>query len=258
MGDLYAAARTVDTDNEAQDTQKVSMQNRGMPSGIFSPEEAMTEPQFKEAERVMKERYLDKTKRREPWIVSRKMNWTETSLTPVEMDYIASRLQNLRSIASVFGLDPWWVGDREHSTYNNVQEARKALYIDVIIPLLDDIAATMNLQIAPLYEEGITITYDTSNVEALREDYGKKVDQAVKLFSMGVPVSQANEILELGLTEFTGWDNSYLPFNVMPLGGSAPEKMMTKALNLNTEEQKVNPLEENRPAPDGMVGGCLP
>ncbi|GAH79772.1 unnamed protein product, partial [marine sediment metagenome] len=35
IGPLIAAARTVDTDNEAQDTQKVSMQNRATPDGVF-------------------------------------------------------------------------------------------------------------------------------------------------------------------------------------------------------------------------------
>ena len=43
--------------------------------------------------------------------------------------------------------------DRYHSTYNNVVEARKGLYEDVGIPMLDDIKATLNLKVAPLYGE---------------------------------------------------------------------------------------------------------
>ncbi len=243
IGDLQAAARTVDCDNEAMDTQKVSMQNRGTPDGVFVNESITNKDQFDEALRQVKEQYLPKDNRRAPWVIGGNTKWYQMSLTPVEMDYIKSRLSNKRDIAAAFGLDPWWVGDREHSTYNNVGEARKALYEDVGIPLLDDIKSTLNLKVAPLYQEDITITYDLSNVKALRDDYGQKVDQGNKLWSMGVPFSQINKKLGLGFEEYPGWNVGYLPFSVAPVGysGSAPDSTQ-KTIHrktLATEEQKV-------------------
>ncbi len=243
IGDLQAAARTVDTDNEMQDTQKVSMQNRGTPDGVFVSDVAMTTEQWEEAQRQVKEKYTNKKSRREPWILGAGYKWYQMSLTPVEMDYIESRLRNLDDIATAFGLDPWWLGDRRASTYNNLIEAKKALYELVAIPLLDDIKATLNLKLAPLYGDGITITYDLSGVTALREDFGQKVTQAKTLFDMGVPISQSNDVLKLGLQEFPGWENSYLPFSLAPVGYSAPAEDIekthgTKMLNM-TDEQKA-------------------
>ena len=237
---LMAAARTVDTDNEAQDTQKVSMQNRGTPDGVFEAE-AITTEQYDEADRRIKERYLTKEKRRLPWVVAG-AKWHQMSLTPIEMDYIKSRLHNKRDIAGAFGISPIFLGDLEQSTYDNMMQARKALYEDVVIPLLDDVKATLNLKIAPMYGD-IIIAYDTSKVAALREDYTKKVEQAKTLWGMGVPFDQINERLEMGFDEFIGWDRGYLPLTLLPTGASAPEAepkgMMTKALNLETEEQKT-------------------
>jgi HK97 family phage portal protein len=241
IGDLQAAARTVDTDNEMQDTQKVSMQNRGTPDGVFVSDVAMTTEQWEEGQRQVKEKYLSKKSRREPWILGAGYKWYQMSLTPVEMDFINSRLRNADDIATAFGLDPWWLGDRRQSTYNNLIEAKKALYELVTIPLLDDIKATLNLKIAPLYGDNITITYDLSAVTALREDFGQKVDQAGKMFAMGVPISQANQVLKLGLQEFPGWENSYLPFSLNPVGVAQPAEApikSTKMLNMN-EEQKA-------------------
>lgn len=241
MGDLMAAARTVDTDNEALDTQKISMQNRGITDGVFEAEK-LTPAQREESERVITERYLDKSKRRRPWIVAG-MKWTQMSMTPVEMDFIESRLQNKRDIAGIFGVDPWFLGDNEHSSYNNILEAKKALYEEAVIPLMDDIRAMLNLKVAPLYGNDITISYDTSKVIALREDYTKKAEQAKTFWGMGVPFSQINERLELGFEEFPGWENGYLPFTLAPVGSAPPEeeepKMMTKTLNLETEKQKA-------------------
>ncbi len=235
-GPLMAAARTVDTDNEAQDTQKVSMQNRGTPSGIFSIAEPMTDEQFEEARRRMKEQYLDKTRRREPWILDGGAKWQTTGMTPIEMDYIASRLRNLRDIATAFEMDPWWLGDREHSSYNNVSEARRSLYEDTALPLLDDVAATLNLRMAPLYGGDITIAYDASNIRALKSDMKDRIDSAHTLWTMGVPMEQINGQLGLGLTEYQGWENGYLPLNLestkaMP-GGYEVKSIIT-------EEQKA-------------------
>ncbi len=218
IGDLQASARTVDCDNEAQDTQKVSMQNRGTPDGVFVNESIASKEQWDEAVRQVKEQYLPKDNRRAPWVIGGSTKWYQMSLTPVEMDYILSRVQNLRAIATAFGLDPWWLGDREHSSYNNILEAKKALYETCAIPLLDDIKATLNLKIAPLYGENITITYDLSNVTALRDDFGQKVDQAQKLWQMGIPMKQINTLLKMGLEEFDGWERGYLPFSVAPVG----------------------------------------
>ena len=241
MGDLMAAARTVDTDNEAQDTQKITMQNRGTPDGVFEAEK-ITSEQREESERAIEERYLDKNKRRRPWIVAG-MKWQQMSLTPVEMDFMLSRLQNKRDVAAIFGIDSWFLGDNEHSSYNNILEAKKALYEEAVIPLLDDIKSTLNLKVAPFYGEDITISYDTSGVVALRADYTKKAEQAKTFWGMGIPFSQINERLELGFDEFPDWDRGYLPFNLSPTGSSAPAEepkgIMIKALNLQNEEQKT-------------------
>ncbi len=249
-GDLYwgtspliAAARTIDTDNEAQDTQKVSMQNRATPDGVFTHESVLSAEQFEEARRQIRENFLAKTKKREPWVLGAGAKWNQMSMTPVEMDFIASRIHNKRDIAGAFGISPIFLGDLEQSSYNNMMEARKALYEDVIIPLLDDAKSTLNLKIAPLYGN-ITISYDVSKVAALREDFTKKVEQAKNLWAMGVPFDQINERLEMGFDEFPGWDTGYLPMQLLPTGSPAREpeedaEKMFKALNLQTEEAKT-------------------
>jgi HK97 family phage portal protein len=249
---LMAAARTVDTDNEAQDTQKISMQNRGLVDGVFTHEAPLTQEQFEEARRQIREKFLDKSRRREPWVLGAGAKWNQMSLTPVEMDFIASRLANMRAIAAAFGLDPWWLGDKQASTFSNVAEARRALYEDVVIPLLDDVESTINLKISPMYGD-IKVTYNLSGIPAMREDFGKKVTQAKDLWNMGVPFEQINTRLEMGFEEFRGWESGYLPMNLLPTGAPRPEeepeaeeeetegegKKKFKSLNLESEEAKT-------------------
>ena len=222
MGPLMAAARTIDTDNEAQDTQKISMQNRATPDGVFTHESILTPEQFEEARRQIRENFLAKTKKREPWVLGAGAKWNQMAMTPVEMDFIASRLHSKRDIAGAFGISPIFLGDLEQSSYNNMAEARKALYEDVVIPMLDDVKATLNLKIAPMYGN-IIIAYDTSKVAALRADYTKKVEQAKALWGMGIPFDKINERLEMGFDEFPGWDVGYLPLTLLPTGSAPAE-----------------------------------
>ena len=252
IGPLMAAARTIDTDNEAQDTQKISMQNRGTPDGVFEAE-SMSSEQYEEAQKAIQERYLSKEKRRLPWVVAG-AKWHQMSLTPVEMDYIASRLQNKRDIAGAFGISPIFLGDLSQTTYSNMMEARKALYEDVVIPLLDDIKATLNLKIAPLYGD-IVIAYDVTGIPALRADYGKKVDQAKTLWAMGIPFDQINERLEMGFEQFPGWDRGYLPLTLLPTGASpaTPEEEVEKALK-SLEKLMPTTLDEAIPWLEEMRG----
>ncbi|MFA5991815.1 MAG: phage portal protein [Candidatus Doudnabacteria bacterium] len=237
IGPLQAAARTVDTDNEAQDTQKVTMQNRAMPSGVLIPDVTIPADKFEQVKEQFKDMYKGNSERRAPWLLNAGMKWQQMSLSAVEMDFIASRLQNKRDIAAAFGISPIFLGDLEQSSYNNMAEARKALYQDVVIPMLDDIQATLNMRIAPLYGD-ITIGYDLSGVAALRADFTAKVTQAQILWGMGVPFEQINNRLEMGFEKFEGWNRSYMPFSLMPVGKSMQLPVGRKSAGMS-EEQKT-------------------
>lgn len=55
----------------------------------------------------------------------------------------------------------------------------------------------------------------------------ERVDTALKLWGTGMPMESANEYLDLGMQEFEGWDQGYLPFNVAPVApvdATAPAK----------------------------------
>jgi len=232
MGAVEVAGRVIDTYNESVDTRKVTLQNRGAKTGIFKPKELMSPELADKTFQRIKELFYSKSKRGEPWLLPNDLDFIDTSTTPVELDYNQSELQLIMQIAAAIGIDPWWLGLRQHSSYNNVKEARKSLYEDAVIPILDDIKATLNLKVAPLYGD-IEITYDTSNVAALREDFGQKVTQAQTLWNMGVPFEQINDKLEMGFEEFDNWDVGYLPFSAQPV-----RVTREKSFKSLTEEQK--------------------
>lgn len=45
-----------------------------------------------------------------------------------------------------------------------------------------------------------------------------RVETGLRLWGAGMPMEKANEYLGLGMPEFAGWDQGYLPYSVVPIG----------------------------------------
>jgi HK97 family phage portal protein len=213
---LQAGARLVDSDIEAVKFQKVSLQNRAITDGIFSFEHPLTKQQWEEARTMVREQHQGMENARTPWVLGAGAQWTQMSLSPVEMDFLNSRKFNREEICSIFQVPPPIVGIMDTATYNNIETARKIFWQDTIIPLLEDIKDSFNLALTPEFGTGIELSYDVSNVQALQISNQEKITNAKSLFSMGVPFNMINQKLELGFDEIEGGDLGYLPSGLMP------------------------------------------
>jgi HK97 family phage portal protein len=210
---LGAAARSIDLDNEQQDWNTATMQNRGIPEGVFTFKQALTQPQHQGILDRIKERFSGKANARAPMVIGGDAAYTRLSLSPAEMDYLSSRQFNREEIFSIFGVPTQLSGSMESSTYNNFATAQRILWELTVLPLLDNICDALN---HALYEElrgdgRLTIAPDLSGVSALRDGEGEKANVAHTYYKMGVPVSVLNERFELGLGEYPGWDSVKTP-----------------------------------------------
>ena len=216
LGPLQAGARTVDTDTEAVRFQKVSLQNRAISDGIFTFENHLTRDQWDEARAMVREQHQGIENARTPWILGAGAKWQQMSLSPAELDFLNSRKFSREEICSVFNVPPPMIGILENSTYNNIETARKIFWQDNIVPLLEDIKSCFNLSLAPEFGQGIELSFDLSNVEALQTSNSEKMTTAQTLFGMGVPFNEINQRLELGFDPIEGGDVGYLAANLMP------------------------------------------
>lgn len=213
---LQAGARLVDTDVEAVRFQKVSLQNRAITDGIFTFDHPLTKDQWEEARRMVREQHQGMDNAHTPWILGAGAKWQQMSLSPLEMDFLNSRKFNREEICSLFQVPPPIVGIMDTSTYNNIETARKIFWQDTVIPLLEDIKDSFNLSLTPEFGQGIELSYDISNVQALQTSTQEKINNAKNLWSMGVPFNVINQRLELGFDDVEGGDMGYLPSGLMP------------------------------------------
>lgn len=230
---LQAAAKAVDVDNAAAEWQKISMQNRGVPDGVFTLEDDLTPEQFEQAREQVASQYAHQGNARAPWVVAR-AKWQQMSLTPAELDFIATRLNTREEIGVVFGTAEM-LASLASANRASAQEVRKSFWIDTITPLLEELKAALNQAFAGEYgSETIRINYDTSGVAALRVDEKEVMELIRGYWAMGVPFNQLAQRFELGIDPIEGGDVGYIPSGVLPanfdFGEAAGGQDVAKAL----------------------------
>jgi len=213
---LMAAGKAVDVDNAAASWQKISLQNRGIPDGVFTYPETLTPEQFAEGRKQIKEQYATQGTAREPWLVGG-AQWQQMSLSPVEMDYLNTRNVTREEIGIVYGTAEM-LASLASANRASAQEVRKSFWLDTIIPLLRELKSALNRSVAREFgpADQIRIVYDTSSVEALQTNEKEILEVVKGYWSMGVPFNQLNQKYELGFEDIEGGDVGYLPSGLVP------------------------------------------
>ena len=214
MPTIQAAGRAVDVDREASMWQLNSMHNRGISDYAIIIDPDTTAEQIDRLKELHKEKQAGAQNARQPFLTTRDIKILNQ--TAVELDFVNSRNKVWAEICSAMGVPQPMVGLLEDATLANIETARRIFWIDTIIPLLRMIRGQLNAQLAGQFGPEWCIEYDISDVEALREDYGQKLEEASKLFAMGVPFNTINEKLGLGLDPIQGGDIGYLSAGLLP------------------------------------------
>lgn len=216
LSPLHAAARAVDIDEESEKWQKTSLQNFAVPPSAVIMEGDVTQSEYDQQKRWIEDQSKPENARK-TWLLAN-AKWQSLAQSAVDLDFIMGRKMTREEICSAFSVPPPLVGLYENATLANIQTAREILWREGLIPVLDELQGQLNLQLASEYQEDIRLTYDLSNVEALAENYTEKIDNARKLWGMGIPLSEINQRLELGLEtdKIQGAEIGYLPGGLLP------------------------------------------
>ena len=248
---LMSASQAVDIDNEAERFQKVSLENRGLSDIHFEVPPDATPEQVAQMREIYANAQGGSKNARRALFSSAKA--TPLNVSAAELDFIESRKFVRDEICSAYGVPPPMVGNYEKATLSNIETARQIFWRDTIIPLLDELANRLTLSLAVDFGPEWRISYDTSNVDALQENYTEKVSDAQKLWSMGLPFNTINEKLKLGFEEVEGGDVGYLPSGLLPTDfdplAVAPKSMSIDELASLAYGEKA--LKQDNVAPKG-------
>lgn len=153
-----------------------------------------------------------------------------TQLGPRELELSGSDPIITRKICSVYHVPSELLGDAQNKTYSNQKEARKALYQEATLPLLDELFSDLNDWLVPDFEgaEDMFFAYDDSDIDALAADADLVWERAGKAVDRGIiHRNEAREVYGYGKSNEPGMDKPTVPGMLMPIdvvaGGGGEE-----------------------------------
>lgn len=244
LAPIEVAARGIDNDNAANAWNNSLLTNGARPGGALVTEDVLTDAQFKNVKDSLEEHKGSKNAGK-PLILEGGLKWQEMSLSPKDMDFIASKKWSVLEICAAFRVPPEIVGYGEQKTYSNYAEARKALYEDAVIPMLDKIRDKLNNSLVPFYGDNLYLDYNKDGIEALQENRDAVYKRATEAYK-GELLTKNEAREEMGYGKIEGGDEFYIPPTpaaALPAPTDSEGKkghfFNVKSLDIETDEQKT-------------------
>lgn len=171
LSPIRVAARHIDIQDMAAKWNAKLLQNDCRPPGALVTEGSLEDEQYERLEKQLETKMMGYENVGRPPIFEGGIKWESFAITPKDMDWIQSDKLNTRKICSIFNVAPELIGDAENKTYSNYKEARKALYMETILPLMDFLRDEYNNWLTPAWdEEGLYLEYNKDAIEAIKEE----------------------------------------------------------------------------------------
>lgn len=225
LAPLAAARLSIDTGIKALRSNQ-EMFNAGMNlGGVISPtdkETRFTQDQVDELERHFARRFGGADKAHRWAVLSGGVNATPLGISPKDAEFLGLMRWSLNDVCRVYQVPPPLVQDFERSTYNNTEQAYKALWTDCLVPEARMLAEEITEQLLPLFPgEADIAEFDLSGVAALQEDRSEIIEQMERLHRMGVPLNALLQEFQPNLLPpkgagYTWGDVGFLPNTMTP------------------------------------------
>jgi HK97 family phage portal protein len=170
---FQVAAHPIIVGNNRWEADASLLQNRGALGFITNKSERpMTVEQAKEIQDSFDKNNNGTDKYGKVRVTNKDLSYVSMAMSSTDLQLLEKGVINLRAICNVFGLDSSLFNDPANKTYNNRQEAEKALYTNAVIPLSRVLAAKYNRLITRSYfpDGNYRIYQDFERVEALQKD----------------------------------------------------------------------------------------
>jgi len=180
LSPIEVAGRGIDISNMALAWNYKLLQNDARPSGALVTEKGLDDEQRNRLKEDIKTEYGGFENAGRPLLLEAGMKWEQMSLNPTEMDWLNLDKVTLRKICTVFNIAPELMGDTEQKKFSNYQEARKALYMEVALPLMSFFRDEFNNWLTPLFGDNLKLDYNRDAIQALQEEAVKVFDRMSK------------------------------------------------------------------------------
>ena len=213
---LRAGLRSLTTNNEAVQTGVKYLQNQTARGVLMSDEGDLNQVQAQQLKDTFRRQHQGSENAGDVIITPKKLSWLNFGLNAVDVSLIEQFNASQKDLCNIYNVPVQLLNNTDSSSYNNMKEAKKALYQNAVIPELLKIQDELNRWLAPKYGENICIEFDFSAIPELQEETDKVVDQLSKAW--WITPNEKRTAMNYGVDENdTKLDDYFIPANLIPI-----------------------------------------
>jgi len=216
LSPLSSIREAVAADLYAQAWNKYFFKNATRLDGFFTVSSNLNTEQRKDLKEGIEAKFKGVQKAHQIAVFEESVKYQPISTTPKDAEWGELRRVSREAICSALGVPPVLVVAYEAATYATAMEQKKSLWHETIIPELRYYEEVLNWNLVTQFanSEDLSLEYDLSNVEALREETSATYDRLYR--ATGVPFLTINEARELlGKESIENGDKLYIPLSMV-------------------------------------------
>ena len=216
---LRAGLRSLTTNNEAVQTGVKYLQNQTARGLLTSEMGDINEVQAQQLKDKFRRQHQGSDNAGDIIITPNKMSWVNFGLNASDVSLIAQYNASIKDLCNIYNVQVQLLNNTESSSYNNMKEAKKALYQNAVIPELIKIKDELNRWLAPKYGDKLCIEFDFSVIPEMQEETEKIVNQLSKAW--WITPNEKRSAMNYGKDEEnTQLDDYFIPANLIPTNPS--------------------------------------
>ena len=216
---LRAGLRSLTTNNEAVQTGVKYLQNQTARGLLTSEMGDINEVQAQQLKDKFRRQHQGSDNAGDIIITPNKMSWVNFGLNASDVSLIAQYNASIKDLCNIYNVPVQLLNNTDSSSYNNMKEAKKALYQNAVIPELIKIKDELNRWLAPKYGDKLCIEFDFSVIPEMQEETEKVVDQLSKAW--WITPNEKRSAMNYGKDEEnTQLDDYFIPANLIPTNPS--------------------------------------
>lgn len=220
IGPMQAAWRTAQQDFASERYDEGLLANGGEPGGFYKLPGTMSDTQKDRLREQHQKRFGGADGNRKVGVLDGGAEWIANAFSPKDMEFKDMRVWHRDQILSIFGVPKTVIGIVEDVNRSNGREQVRLFWENTVLPTLsfmeDEINAHFLGRINDPSVKRMRARFDTSDVEALREDVIQQIDAIEKLMRRGLSFNEAAKIVGLQTDDIEGGDDHYVDASMIP------------------------------------------
>ena len=157
-------------------------------------------------------------------ITPKKLSWVNFGLNASDLSLIEQYNASIKDLCNIYNVPVQLLNNTESATYNNMAEAKKALYQNCVIPELVKIRDEINRWLVLKFGADLFFDFDFTAIAELQEESENIVNQISQ--SWWLTPNEKRQAMSYGVDEQNAALNDYyIPANLIPLTTTNIESM---------------------------------